>query len=111
MSNGARLQPDTGLHGHRIQVGAGNRVLVTGPRRAPPRPDQVARYAPHPATAPPAVSKEPDDRPGSPGRLFSCHRFGSLKRGCSSKVLIALVLQLCGHIPGVIYGIYVVTQE
>ncbi len=35
----------------------------------------------------------------------------ALKRGCSSKVLIALVLQLCGHIPGVIYGIYVVTQE
>ena len=27
------------------------------------------------------------------------------------EVLIALLLQLCGHIPGVIYGIYVVTQE
>jgi len=26
-------------------------------------------------------------------------------------VLIALLLQLCGHIPGVIYGIYVVTRE
>jgi len=33
------------------------------------------------------------------------------KKGLSSKVLIALLLQLCGHIPGVIYGIYVVTQE
>jgi len=35
----------------------------------------------------------------------------AMKKGLSSKVLIALVLQLCGHIPGVIYGIYVVTQE
>jgi uncharacterized membrane protein YqaE (UPF0057 family) len=35
----------------------------------------------------------------------------AMKRGLSSKVLIALVLQLCGHVPGVMYGIYVVTQE
>ncbi len=35
----------------------------------------------------------------------------AMKKGLSSKVLIALLLQLCGHIPGVIYGIYVVTQE
>jgi len=35
----------------------------------------------------------------------------AMKKGLSSKVLIALLLQLCGHIPGVIYGIYVVTRE
>jgi len=35
----------------------------------------------------------------------------AMKKGLSSEVLIALLLQLCGHIPGVIYGIYVVTQE
>ncbi len=35
----------------------------------------------------------------------------AMKKGLSSKVLIAVVLQLRGHIPGVIYGIYVVTQE
>jgi len=35
----------------------------------------------------------------------------AMKKGLSSKVLIALLLQLCGHIPGVIYGIYVVTKE
>jgi len=34
-----------------------------------------------------------------------------MKKGLSSKVLIAAVLQLCGHVPGVIYGIYVVTRE
>jgi uncharacterized membrane protein YqaE (UPF0057 family) len=34
-----------------------------------------------------------------------------MKKGPSSKVLIALLLQLLGHIPGVIYGLYVVTQE
>jgi uncharacterized membrane protein YqaE (UPF0057 family) len=34
-----------------------------------------------------------------------------MKKGPSRKVLIALVLQLLGHIPGVVYGIYVVTQE
>ncbi len=34
-----------------------------------------------------------------------------MKKGLSSKVLIALLLQLCGRIPGVVYGIYVVTQE
>ncbi len=35
----------------------------------------------------------------------------AMKKGLSSKVLIAAVLQLCGHVPGVVYGIYVVTQE
>jgi len=35
----------------------------------------------------------------------------AMKKGLSSKVLIAAVLQLCGHLPGVVYGIYVVTQE
>ncbi len=35
----------------------------------------------------------------------------AMKKGLSSKVLIAAALQLCGHLPGVIYGIYVVTQE
>jgi len=35
----------------------------------------------------------------------------AMKKGLSSKVLIALLLQLCGHIPSVIYGIYVVTRE
>ncbi len=35
----------------------------------------------------------------------------AMQKGLSSKVLIALLLQLCGHIPGVIYGIYVVTKE
>ncbi len=32
----------------------------------------------------------------------------AMKKGLSSKVLIALLVQLCGHIPR---GIYVVTQE
>lgn len=35
----------------------------------------------------------------------------AMKKGLSGKVLIAAVLQLCGHVPGVVYGIYVVTQE
>jgi len=35
----------------------------------------------------------------------------AMKRGLSNKVLIAMALQLCGHVPGVMYGIYVVTQE
>ncbi len=35
----------------------------------------------------------------------------AMKKGLSSKVLIAAVLQLCGHVPGVVCGIYVVTQE
>jgi len=35
----------------------------------------------------------------------------AMKKGLSSKVLIAGLLQLCGHIPGVIYGIYTVTKE
>lgn len=34
-----------------------------------------------------------------------------IKKGPSVKVLIALLLQLLGHVPGVVYGIYVVTQE
>ena len=35
----------------------------------------------------------------------------AMKKGFSSKVLIALLLQLCGHNPGDIYGISVVTRE
>ncbi len=35
----------------------------------------------------------------------------AMKKGLSIKVLIAAVLQLCGHFPGVVYGIYVVTKE
>jgi uncharacterized membrane protein YqaE (UPF0057 family) len=35
----------------------------------------------------------------------------AMKKGLSKKVLIAALLQLCGHIPGVVYGLYVVTQE
>ncbi len=35
----------------------------------------------------------------------------AMKKGLSRKVLIALVLQLLGHIPGVIYALYVITQE
>ncbi len=35
----------------------------------------------------------------------------AMKKGFSSKVLIAALLQLCGHIPGVIYGIYVVIRD
>jgi uncharacterized membrane protein YqaE (UPF0057 family) len=31
--------------------------------------------------------------------------------GLSYKVLVALLLQLLGHIPGVIYGIYQVTRD
>ena len=34
-----------------------------------------------------------------------------LKEGPSIKVLWAFLLQLLGHIPGVIYGIYVVVQD
>lgn len=34
-----------------------------------------------------------------------------MKKGFSRKVFIALVLQLLGHIPGVIYGLYVVTND
>lgn len=34
-----------------------------------------------------------------------------LKEGPSLKVLWAFLLQLCGHIPGVIYGIYVVVKD
>lgn len=33
----------------------------------------------------------------------------AMKKGLSSKGLLALVLQLCGHVPGVIYGSTVVT--
>lgn len=35
----------------------------------------------------------------------------AMKKGLNRQVLIAAVLQLCGHVPGVIYGLYVVTQE
>lgn len=35
----------------------------------------------------------------------------AMKKGLNRQVLIAAVLQLCGHVPGVIYGMYVVTQE
>lgn len=34
-----------------------------------------------------------------------------LKEGPSLRVLWALLLQLCGHIPGVIYGIYRVVKD
>ena len=34
-----------------------------------------------------------------------------LKDGPSLKVLWAFLLQLCGHIPGVIYGIYRIVQD
>lgn len=34
-----------------------------------------------------------------------------IKDGLSSRVLIAFLLQLLGHIPGVIYGILVVTRD
>jgi uncharacterized membrane protein YqaE (UPF0057 family) len=34
-----------------------------------------------------------------------------LKEGPTIRVLWALLLQLLGHIPGVIYGIWVVTQD
>lgn len=34
-----------------------------------------------------------------------------IKDGPSLKVLWAFLLQLCGHIPGVIYGIYQVIQD
>lgn len=35
----------------------------------------------------------------------------AIKDGFSLKVLWAFLLQLCGHIPGVIYGIYQVVQD
>ncbi|MBC3763315.1 YqaE/Pmp3 family membrane protein [Quadrisphaera oryzae] len=34
-----------------------------------------------------------------------------IKDGLSPRVLIAFLLQLLGHIPGVIYGILVVTRD
>jgi uncharacterized membrane protein YqaE (UPF0057 family) len=34
-----------------------------------------------------------------------------LKKGPSMKVLWAFLLQLCGHVPGVIYGIYHIVQD
>jgi uncharacterized membrane protein YqaE (UPF0057 family) len=34
-----------------------------------------------------------------------------IKDGPSLKVLWAFLLQLCGHIPGVIYGIYQVVKD
>lgn len=35
----------------------------------------------------------------------------AMKKGLNKQVLIAAVLQLCGHLPGVVYGLYVVTKE
>lgn len=35
----------------------------------------------------------------------------AMKKGLDKKVLIALVLQLLGHIPGVIYALYIITQD
>jgi len=35
----------------------------------------------------------------------------AMKKGLGKKVLIALILQLLGHIPGVIYALYIITQE
>jgi uncharacterized membrane protein YqaE (UPF0057 family) len=34
-----------------------------------------------------------------------------IKEGPSLRVLWAFLLQLCGHVPGVIYGIYRVVQD
>ncbi|MFD5462331.1 YqaE/Pmp3 family membrane protein [Kitasatospora sp. NPDC127059] len=34
-----------------------------------------------------------------------------IKDGPSMKVLWAFLLQLCGHVPGVVYGIYQVVQD
>ncbi len=34
-----------------------------------------------------------------------------MKKGPTKEVLIAFVLQLLGHIPGVIYGLWVVTRD
>ncbi len=34
-----------------------------------------------------------------------------LKDGPSKKVLIAFLLQLLGHVPGVVYGLLVVTRD
>lgn len=34
-----------------------------------------------------------------------------IKKGLTIKVLWAFLLQLCGHIPGVIYGIYQVVND
>jgi uncharacterized membrane protein YqaE (UPF0057 family) len=34
-----------------------------------------------------------------------------LKKGLDIRVLIAFLLQLLGHIPGVIYGLFVVLEE
>lgn len=34
-----------------------------------------------------------------------------LREGFSIRVIIALVLQLLGHVPGVIYGIYRIVQD
>ena len=35
----------------------------------------------------------------------------ALRTGLTGKVLIALVLQLLGHIPGVIYALYVISHD
>jgi uncharacterized membrane protein YqaE (UPF0057 family) len=35
----------------------------------------------------------------------------ALKTGLNRKVLIALLLQLLGHIPGVIYALYIISRD
>jgi uncharacterized membrane protein YqaE (UPF0057 family) len=35
----------------------------------------------------------------------------AIKEGFTIKVLWAFLLQLCGHVPGVVYGIYQVVKE
>lgn len=35
----------------------------------------------------------------------------AMKKGLTGQVLIAAVLQLCGHVPGVVYALYVVNQD
>jgi uncharacterized membrane protein YqaE (UPF0057 family) len=35
----------------------------------------------------------------------------ALRTGLSRKVLIALLLQLLGHIPGVIYALYIISRD
>jgi len=64
-----------------------------------------------------AASLRPDLRGGSVPRCTSALHSGSalgrhlVPHLLERLFLIALLLQLCGRIPGVIYGIYVVTQE
>jgi len=56
-------------------------------------------------------------RRAEPGELCTCGRPAmpplavGMKKGLSSKVLIAALLMLLGHIPGVIYALYVITND